>query len=100
MGLRVAASGFDSRAILDVRRMSDGALLDSIDDGARITRETWSITSQHEQTAAWETNHRFVFQVQAPGGAVLVRCTLGRRCQRASDVGGNITFAHESYMWW
>lgn len=44
----------------------DGALLDSIAYGARITMDTWSITSQHEQTADWETDRRFVFQVR-PG---------------------------------
>jgi hypothetical protein len=100
IGLRLTGSGFDSTAVLDVRRMSDGALLDSIDFGKRITEETWSITSQHEQTAAWETNHRFVFEMRTPRGSVLVRCSLDQRCQRASGLGGNVSFAHETYMWW
>lgn len=100
VGLRLAGSGFDSPAILDVRRMSDGALLDSIAYGDRITEETWSITSQHEQTAAWETNRRFVFELRTSRGSVLVRCSLSQRCQRASDVGGNVSFPHETYMWW
>ncbi|CAM3840449.1 hypothetical protein NOZE110980_17320 [Nocardioides zeicaulis] len=100
VGLRITRSSFDSPAVLDVRRMSDGALLDSIAFGRRITRDSWSITSQHEQTAAWESNSRFVFQLPAPGGAVLVRCDLQQSCRRASDVGGNVSFPHESFMWW
>ncbi|SEC85598.1 hypothetical protein SAMN04489844_3124 [Nocardioides exalbidus] len=100
VGLRISGSGFDSPAVLDVRRMSDGTLLDSIAFGKRITMDNWSITSAHEQTAAWEGNRRFVFQLAAPGGAVLVRCDLEKSCRRASDVGGNISFPHESFMWW
>ncbi|MBC2934204.1 hypothetical protein [Nocardioides sp. zg-1228] len=100
VGLRISGSGFNSPAVLDVRRMSDGALLDSIAFGRRITEDSWSITSEHEQTAAWEGNRRFVFQLPARGGAVLVRCDLAQSCQRASDVGGNISFPHESFMWW
>lgn len=100
IGLRISRSGFNSPAVLDVRRMADGALLDSIAFGRRITQDNWSITAQHEQTAAWESDRRFVFQVQTPRGAVLVRCDLDQRCQRASDTGGNISFAHETFMWW
>ena len=100
VGLRLSRSGFDSPALLDVRRMSDGALLDSISFGRRITQDTWSITAQHEQTAAWEDDDTYVFQLGSPTGAVLVRCTLGRTCERASDTGGNITTPYESFMWW
>lgn len=99
VGLRVARSGFDSPAILDVRRMADGQLLDSIAFGPRITEDTWSIIAQHEQTVAWESERRFVFQLATRGGSVLVRCTLDRSCQQASDTGGNISFAHETYLW-
>ncbi|GAA5118256.1 hypothetical protein GCM10023339_30540 [Alloalcanivorax gelatiniphagus] len=100
IGLRISASGFDSPAVLDVRRMSDGALLDSIAYGARITQDDWSITAQHEQTAAWEDDETFVFQLTGRAGSVLVRCDLDRQCERASDVGGNISFPHETFMWW
>src|SRR5690242_16166385 len=43
LGLRVSRSGFNDPAILDVRRMSDGALLDSIAFGQRITQDNWSV---------------------------------------------------------
>ncbi|GAA1940032.1 hypothetical protein [Nocardioides hwasunensis] len=100
VGLRISRSSFDSPAVLDVRRMSDGRLLDSIAYGERITQDNWSLGTRHEQTAAWQGNRRFVFQLTTPRGAVLVRCDLDRACQRASDVGGDISFAHESFMWW
>lgn len=100
VGLRLSRSGFDSPAVLDVRRMSDGALLDSIAFGRRITQDTWSITAQHEQTAAWEDDDTYVFQLGTPSGAVLVRCTLVGRCERASDTGGDVTTPYESFMWW
>lgn len=99
-GLRIARSGFNSPAILDVRRMDDGALLDSISFGERITMDNWSITSAHEQTVRWESDDKLVFQLASPRGAVLVRCRLGGDCRRASDFGGNISTPYESYMWW
>ncbi len=99
-GLRISRSGFNSPAVLDVRRMSDGTLLDSIVFGPRITQDTWSITAQHEQTVAWEDDDTYVFQLGQARDAVLVRCTLARRCEGASDVGGNVSFAHETFMWW
>ena len=99
-GLRIARSGFNSPAILDVRRMDDGTLLDSIAFGKRITMDNWSITSAHEQTVRWESDERLVLQLGSPRGAVLVRCKLGGACQRASDFGGNISTPYESYMWW
>jgi len=100
IGHRVSRSAFDSPAILDVRRMSDGALLDSIAFGPPITEDNWSITADHEQSVGWESNRRFVFQLHSPSGAVLVRCRLDGDCQRASDYGGNITTPYETFMWW
>jgi hypothetical protein len=99
-GLRIARSGFNSPAILDVRRMDDGTLLDSIAFGERITMDNWSITSAHEQTVRWESNSKLVFQLGSPSGAVLVRCRLDGGCQRASDYGGNISTPYETFMWW
>ena len=99
LGLRVSRSGFDDPAILDVRRMSDGALLDSISFGERITQHNWSVGRTHEQTARWESDRRFVFQLTTRRGAVLVRCTLDGACRRASDYGGDITVPYETYMW-
>lgn len=99
-GLRIAGSGFNSPAVLDVRRMDDGTLIDSISFGERITMDNWSITSSHEQTVRWESDDTLVFQLGSPRGAVLVRCRLDGACQRASDVGGNISTPYESFMWW
>lgn len=99
-GLRIARSGFDSPAILDLRRMDDGTLLDSISFGRRITMDNWSITSAHEQTVRWESDDRLVLELESPRGAVLVRCRLDGDCQRASDFGGSISTPYESYMWW
>jgi hypothetical protein len=99
IGLRVSRSGFDDPAILDVRRMDDGVLLDSIAFGQRITQDNWHVGRTHEQTARWESDRRFVFQLGTPRGSVLVRCRLGGACQRASDPGGDITVPYETYMW-
>jgi hypothetical protein len=99
-GLRIARSGFDSPAVLDVRRMDDGDLLDSIAFGTRITMDNWSITSAHEQTVRWESSTKLVLQLGSSRGAVLVRCRIDGDCERASDLGGNISTPHESYMWW
>lgn len=99
IGLRIARSGFNDAAVLDVRRMSDGALLDSIAFGPRITQHNWSLGKDHEQTARWESNRRFVLQLRGAAGAVLVRCRLGGDCERASGYGGNISAPYETYMW-
>lgn len=100
IGLRIPKSIFDSPAILDVRRMSDGALLDSIAYGPRITTDDWELGKTHEQTARWENNRRYVFQLATRRGAVLVRCRLNGPCKRASNYGGDITTSFETFMWW
>ena len=100
LGLRISRSGFNGPAVLDVRRMNDGRLLDSIAFGETVPRDNGSVSAAHEQTARWETNRRFVFQLTTPRGAVLVRCRLGGRCNRASDYGGNISTPYEDFMWW
>lgn len=98
-GLRIPESGFDDPAILDVRRMDDGTLLDSIVIGPRITMDNWSVSTDHEQTVRWESNRLLVLQLRSPLGDVLVRCRPGGTCRRASDYGGNISTPHETYLW-
>ena len=98
IGLRVHRS-FDDPAVLELRRMADGELLQSFAYGPKITMDNWSITAEHEQTARFETDRRFVFQLTTRRGAVLVRCRLSGRCQRASDWGGDISTPHERFMW-
>lgn len=99
VGLRISRSGFDDRGLLEVRAMDDGRLLDAIDLGDHFTMENWSITSAHEQTVRWESDSAYVVQLKVRGGAVLVRCRIGGRCDRASDVGGNISTPYEYFMW-
>ena len=100
IGLRITRSGFRSRAILDVRSMTDGTLLDHIAFGPRITVDNWSIINDHEQTARFEDDASFVFQLTTARGAVLVRCPVGGRdCERASDVGSDISAPFERFMW-
>lgn len=99
-GLRIAGSGFNSPAILDVRRMDDGTLIDSIAFGERITMDNWELGKDHEQTVAWESDDSVVLQLGSPRGAVLVRCDLEQECERASDFGGNVSVPYETYVWW
>lgn len=99
VGLRVPRSGFDDRGVIEVRSMADGRLLDAISLGDHFTMENWSITSAHEQTVRWETDTRFVVELAVRGGAVLVRCRAAGRCERASDVGGNISTPYEPFLW-
>jgi hypothetical protein len=100
VGLRISRSAFDDPAIIDIRRMADGRLLDSIATGQRITEENWEVGREHEQTVRWESDRSFVFQLEAPSGSVLVRCRLGGGCERASDYGGNISVPYETFLWW
>jgi hypothetical protein len=80
--------------------MADGSLLDHIAFGPKITVDTWSIVNDHEQTARFEDDASFVFQLTTARGAVLVRCPVrGRDCERASDVGSDISAPFERFMW-
>lgn len=99
IGTRISRSGFDDRGVLEVRSMADGTLLDAVSLGDRITMDNWSITSSHEQTIRWESDTRYLVQLRAPGGAVLVRCRVAGRCERASDAGGGISTPYEYFMW-
>lgn len=99
VGLGVPRSGFDDRGVLEVRRVDDGTLLDAISLGDHITMGNWSITTAHEQTIRWEDDTHYVVQLAARGGAVLVRCRVGGRCERASDVGGDVSTPYEYFMW-
>lgn len=100
IGLRITRSGFTSRAILDVRSMADGSLVDHIAFGPKITEDTWSIINDHEQTARFEDDASYVFQLTTARGAVLVRCPVGGRdCERASDFGSDISVPFERFMW-
>lgn len=86
------------RSVLEVRRMSDGALLRTLSSGPTLGRQ--SSFAVKEQTARFETANRYVFQASTKKGQVLVRCRLdSRRCTRASAVGGPFSFAHEDFLW-
>jgi hypothetical protein len=100
LGLRVPKSVFHSPAILDIRRLSDGALLDSVKYDKAITEETWQAGVGHDQTARWETNEAYVFEMQNKRGSILIRCTVAGDCERASARGREISVPGETYMWW
>lgn len=99
VGLGVPRSGFDDRGVLEVRDTADGTLLDALSLGDHITMANWSITTAHEQTIRWEDDAHFVVQLGVRGGEVLVRCRVAGRCERASDVGSDVTTPYESFMW-
>lgn len=99
VGLGVPRSGFDDRGVLEVRRLDDGTLLDAISLGDHITMDNWSITTSHEQTVRWEDDAHYVVQLPVGRDAVLVRCRVGGRCERASEVGGNVSTSYEEFMW-
>lgn len=84
--------------VLQVRRMSNGRVLQQFRFGRRLT-PTHSGWMAFEQTARFETNKRFVFQVEAGARNVLVRCTRAGKCVRASRTGGDISFPYERYAW-
>lgn len=84
--------------MLQLRSMADGTLLQAFTYGSKEGR--WLITRTYEQSARFETDDHFVFQVDAGRRKVLVRCsTAAGRCKRASAYGGNVSFAHERFMW-
>jgi len=80
--------------------MADGSLVDHITFGPKITEDNWSIINDHEQTARFEDDSSYVFQLTTTRGAVLVRCPVGgRACERASDFGSDISVPFERFMW-
>ncbi|QCX27957.1 hypothetical protein [Nocardioides jishulii] len=87
------------RAVLQVRRMSDGVVLQQFSYGRVFPPgEGWG-PSAADQTVRFETDTRFVFQFSAGGRSRLVRCATSGRCARASDTGGGITTSFERFMW-
>ncbi|GGD29921.1 hypothetical protein GCM10007231_31770 [Nocardioides daphniae] len=79
------------RAVLQVRRMSDGKILQQLAYGAP--------GQVADQTARFETSSRFVFELTTRGRSRLVRCTTAGKCARASDAGGPLSASHELVQW-
>lgn len=89
---------FAHRQVLQVRRMSDGAVLNSWTFGRRDPE--WSAVSSGEETARFESNGKVVFEVRRGTKAALLRCrVVGTSCTRASRWGGSVSFARERFMW-
>lgn len=86
------------RAVLQVRRMSDGTLLQQFSYGARVDPALWD-PEAGPQTARFEANRRIVFEIADRGRATLVRCTAGGRCTRASRTGGPVSVPYERVRW-
>lgn len=84
--------------VLELRRMSDGQLVRAFRYGGRT--QPRSIHTQDEQTARFESDSRFVFEVRAQKRSVLVRCATGGKCERASGWAPHISVPHEKYVWW
>ena len=61
------------------------------------------LTGGYDETLRWEGDRAFVCQLTTSQGGVLVRCrTSGpvrRRCELASEPGGDISTAHEYFEW-
>lgn len=88
------------RQVLQVRRMSDGKVLRQYSYGRVIRpREFWSFDGDTAQTARFEGNRRFVFELAAGGRARLVRCTMAGRCVQASRTGGGVSTTYERFRW-
>ncbi|MFC6696960.1 hypothetical protein [Nocardioides daphniae] len=87
------------RAVLQVRRMSDGKVLQQFSYGKVVDPGDWSISDTNEQTARFESDTRFVFQFSKAGRSRLVRCTTSGRCAKASDAGSNVSITFERFMW-
>lgn len=85
------------RRVLQVRRMSDGHVLQAFRYGSRHDPDDGWLT--FEQTARFETNKKIVFQIDSGADHVLVRCARKGRCVRASATGGDVSFPFESYEW-
>lgn len=91
--------GRPERPVLQLRRMSDGELLAAYRYGPGVAADDWSVASSHEQSARFETDKAFVFQMNTRRGAVLVRCRTNDNCRRASGWGGDFSFTGETYLW-
>ncbi|MGN0064330.1 MAG: hypothetical protein ACI379_08800 [Nocardioides sp.] len=91
--LGLASQPVDGRRVLEVRRMSDGELLDAV----AFDPSTPS-GGRDDETARFESNRAFVLELAHKGGSLLVRCTLAGRCTRASDRGGPVTVPYEQYV--
>lgn len=88
-----------NRAVLQVRRMSDGAVLQQFSYGRVIQSGEYWWLGEGEQTARFESNTKFVFQFSKGGKSRLVRCTTSGRCAKASGAGGGISTSFERFMW-
>lgn len=84
---------------LQLRRMSDGAVLQKFAYGQHLSTKELNQARGREQSARFETSKSFVFELTRPRGSVLVRCNLSGKCRRASGWGGRISFAHEQFFW-
>jgi hypothetical protein len=73
-----------TRDVVQVRRMTDGKLLSTIDVSTAGTE--W------RDPLRWEGNYAVLFRAWTDG-AVLVKCTLARVCSRVSDHASGFSFA-------
>ena len=87
------------RQVLQVRRMSDGTVLQQFGYGRAVPRqEYWSI-GDAEQTARFESDTHFVFELVTAGRSRLIRCSTAGRCAKASGPGGGVSVSFEQFMW-
>lgn len=98
LGTRLTRTFDRKPRVLELRRMSDGRLLQAFRYGGRT--EPSDIHTQDEQTARFESSSRFVLEVRRQKRSILVRCTVGGSCQRASGWGPRISVPQEKYVWW
>jgi hypothetical protein len=98
VGLRTGRAFQLGPAVLDVRAMADGRLLDSIALDEPYSADHGAVTRTHDQTVRFESDDAVVLQLASPRGKVLVRCRVAGACERASDHGGDVSVPHEQYM--
>lgn len=89
----------DRRAVLQVRRVSDGTVLQQFAYGAVVPRGDYWNPLGSEATARFETDTRFVFEFVTGRKSRLVRCSTAGRCARASGAGARVSAAFEPFMW-
>jgi hypothetical protein len=76
--------------------MDTGKLVKRFRYSRAITRKNRGLTSKHEQTARFENDDEFVFELAGAKGRALVRCRVAMpQCERASDLGGILTTSYE-----